>query len=493
MASLGPLPLADQLPADGINPKLAWSCMRGSADRRDLGYARPIATLWRSLGKLGVRPMRVGDDLGWSLADLDPLVLTQRVADQALTLVPGADGVLVGLSDGEIITYVCGSGNLKGALGTRTRVDGSISGLAIAAGQVLVCTDTETDPRVDREACRRLGTRSAVCLPLSRGDDLFGVLSACATRPSAFEDGDVVNLRKMADLISALMRIADDCERVRDSLARLDHRTNPGDGVTSSSASRFFLNVVNPRAVALVDAHRRVQSALDDPSILSMVYQPVIDLTSGAAPMVEALARFSSSPMTSPEHWFNDAHQVGLGTELEMLAVRRALETLSVLAAGVSVAVNVGPSVLVAPSFVEFMTHVPEPRRIVIELTEGTRVVDYGEVATVLMSLRGRGLRLAVDDAGTGYAGLAHILKVAPNFIKLDRDLVAGIDVDPVRRAMATALVTFASESGAEIVAEGIETAGELDAVRRLGIRLGQGYYLSSPAPVAGLLAQMAV
>lgn len=438
--------------------------------------------------------MQMGNELGSVLADFDPLVLTQRVADQALILVPGADGVLVGLSDGEVITYVCGSGHLKGVLGTRTRVEGSISGLAINTGEVLVCADTETDARVDREACRRLGTRSTVCLPLSRGDDLFGVLAACAMRPAAFGDNDVVRLREMASVISALMRIADDCERVRGSVARLDAGTGPTDLVTSSSASRFVLNVVNPQATARVDARQRVQSVLDDPASLSMVFQPVIDLRSGAAPIVEALARFSVGPMTrSPEEWFNDAHNVGLGTELEMLAVTKALDALSVLPADVAVAVNVGPSVVVAPPFVEAMSHVPEPRRIVIELTEGMAVADYSEVTSVLMTLRERGLRLAVDDAGTGYAGLAHILKVAPNFIKLDRELVTGIDLDPVRRAMATALVAFAGDSGAEIVAEGIETAHELEVVRRLGIRFGQGYHLSPPAPVVGALAQLAV
>lgn len=438
--------------------------------------------------------MHWGNELGWALADFDPLVLTQRVADQALVFVPSADGVLVGLSDGEVITYVCGSGHLKGVLGTRTHVEGSISGRAITTGEVLVCTDTETDARVDREACRRLGTRSAVCLPLSRGDDLFGVLAACATRPSAFGQDDVVHLREMAGVISALMRIADECERVRGLVARLHAGNDPAELVTSSSASRFFLNVVNPKTTARADARRRVQSVLEDPSRLSVVYQPVVDLGSGAVPMVEALARLSDGPMPrSPEEWFKDAQSVGLGIELEMLAVTKALQALSTLPAAVAVAVNLSPSVAVAPQFVEAMARVLEPRRVVVELTEGTPIADYGEVASALAIVRARGIRVSVDDAGTGYAGLTHILKLAPDFIKLDRELVAGIDVDPVRRAMATALVTFAGDSGAEIVAEGIETAGEAEAIRRLGIRFGQGFHLAPAAPVFGDVLRLAI
>jgi EAL domain-containing protein (putative c-di-GMP-specific phosphodiesterase class I) len=438
--------------------------------------------------------MQMGSEPGWVLADFDPLVLTQRVADQALVFVPGADGVLVGLSDGEVITYVCGSGHLKGVLGTRTRVEGSISGLAITTGEVLVCTDTEADARVDREACRRLGTRSTVCLPLSRGEDLFGVLAACATRPSAFGDDDVARLREMAGVISALMRIADDCERVRDLVAGLQAGDGSSELVTSSNASRFFLNVVSPQATARFDARARVEAVLEHPESLSMLFQPVIDLRSGTMPMAEALARFSSGPVTrSPDEWFNDAHTVGLGTDLEMLAVNKALRALSVLPAAVAVAVNVGPSVVVAPPFVKAMTRVLEPRRVVIELTEGKAVADEGEVASVLMTLRERGLRVAVDDAGSGYAGLARILRLAPDFIKLDRELVTGIDADPVRRAMATALVTFAGDSGAEIVAEGIETAEEAEVIRRLGIRFGQGHYLAKAAPVFGALAELAV
>jgi len=94
---------------------------------------------------------------------------------------------------------------------------------------------------------------------------------------------------------------------------------------------------------------------------------------------------------------------------------------------------------------------------------------------------------LAIDDAGAGWSSLMHILRLAPDYIKLDRQLTHGIDIDPVRRSLASALASFADETGATIIAEGIETPSELTTLRRLGIRYGQGYQLARPAPLAGL------
>jgi EAL domain-containing protein (putative c-di-GMP-specific phosphodiesterase class I) len=94
-------------------------------------------------------------------------------------------------------------------------------------------------------------------------------------------------------------------------------------------------------------------------------------------------------------------------------------------------------------------------------------------------------VRIAVDDAGAGYAGLQHILSLRPDVIKLDLQLTRNVDSDPARRALSACLVKFADEIGAEVVAEGIETPAELDTLRTLGIRWGQGFYLGRPAPLA--------
>ena len=105
------------------------------------------------------------------------------------------------------------------------------------------------------------------------------------------------------------------------------------------------------------------------------------------------------------------------------------------------------------------------------------------------LHLRQKGTRISIDDTGSGYSSLAHILKLAPDLIKLDRDLVSGIDVDPVRRALAAALVSFAAETGTQVVAEGVETEDELVVLRQLGVRYAQGYYLGRPAGLDTLAA----
>jgi EAL domain-containing protein (putative c-di-GMP-specific phosphodiesterase class I) len=111
-------------------------------------------------------------------------------------------------------------------------------------------------------------------------------------------------------------------------------------------------------------------------------------------------------------------------------------------------------------------------------------VEDYDALVRALDGLRSQGVRVAVDDTGAGYAGLAHILRLRPDIIKLDIDLTRGIDADPVRRALAASLVAFGGDIGATITAEGIETGEELEALRTLGVTCGQGYYLARPGPL---------
>jgi EAL domain-containing protein (putative c-di-GMP-specific phosphodiesterase class I) len=148
---------------------------------------------------------------------------------------------------------------------------------------------------------------------------------------------------------------------------------------------------------------------------------------------------------------------------------------------GVALSINAGPKTVTAPGFHEAILGVPA-HRVIVELTEHNAIDDYPGLVDSLRSLRQKGTRISIDDTGSGYSSLAHILKLAPDLIKLDRDLVSGIDVDPVRRALAAALVSFAAETGAQIVAEGVETEDELVALRQLGVRYAQGYYLGRPA-----------
>lgn len=429
------------------------------------------------------------------LERLAPILLMQRVADQVLGLCAAAEGVLVGVSDSSSITYVCGAGYLASALGTRTALESSIGGLAARTGKVLRCDDTETDARVDRDACRRLGTLSTVCVPLARGTDLLGILAVGATRRSAFSDHDVATFTAMADLISVAIGIARDLDRVSAEITEFAHPevTASGSDVRSTnSAGRFLMNVLDPGAVPSVDARRRVQAVLGDPATLSVVFQPIMDLESDTVVAVEALSRFDLPIDEAASELFVDACNVGLGVELEMLAVTKALACLPLLPDGMLLTINAGPETVLTSQFLDAICATGEAERVVVELTEHSAVGDYPDLVAAIARLRRRQVQLAVDDAGAGFSSLAHILRLAPDFIKLDRELITGIDLDPVRRALATALVTFAAETGARVLAEGIETEDELDVVRSLGVRYGQGYHIGRPAPIDTLADALA-
>ena len=218
---------------------------------------------------------------------------------------------------------------------------------------------------------------------------------------------------------------------------------------------------------------------------LRTVFQPIVDLRTGALVGAEALSRFTLAPEMTPDRWFAVAAEVGLGTELELLAVETALAAAQGLPPHLYLSVNLSPTTLRSgrlPGLLAASGWPPE--RLVVEITEHTRVEDYGSLEGCLAELRAPGFRLAVDDAGAGYASFRHILGLRPEYIKLDRALVDGIDTDPARRALVSAVVTFGDEVGASVIAEGIETSGELQSARRLGVAAGQGYLLGRPAPV---------
>jgi EAL domain-containing protein (putative c-di-GMP-specific phosphodiesterase class I) len=148
----------------------------------------------------------------------------------------------------------------------------------------------------------------------------------------------------------------------------------------------------------------------------------------------------------------------------------------------VALSVNLSADVLQRePSLPKIVATAGRP--LIIEITEHERIDDYEAVQAAMVGL-GSNVRLAVDDAGSGYASLRHILALQPAFVKLDIEWVRGIDRDPVRRALVSGLAFFARETGSELIAEGIETAEEAQAIRDLGIGLGQGYLLGRPAPV---------
>lgn len=241
---------------------------------------------------------------------------------------------------------------------------------------------------------------------------------------------------------------------------------------------------------ARAEKRTRITAAIaaGDPQI---VYQPICRLGDGAVTSVEALSRFSSLPVRSPDLWFKEAAEVGLAGELELLAIGKALAGAADLPPQLSLNVNVSPAVIISAPLLDALSAF-DPRRLVVEVTEHAVIEDYEALLTALAPVRARGIRVAIDDAGAGYASLRHVLMLKPDIIKFDISITRGVDSDPMRRAMAAALGEFARHTGTDIVAEGVETLAEIETLRSLGIERGQGYYFSPPR-AAGTVADQYV
>ncbi|MFP5218497.1 MAG: EAL domain-containing protein [Actinomycetes bacterium] len=273
-----------------------------------------------------------------------------------------------------------------------------------------------------------------VCLPDGR---LYGTLASLSShRQPRIDERDIALLRLLADHVAA--DVANDAvpDSVRDAI------------------------------VDVLDSGR-----------LTVALQPVVSLQTGELRAVEALARFPT-PLGRPDAAFSAAAEMGLRHDLEMLAVERALEVQHLVEA--PLAVNLSPDCAI-----DLVEQLPGRTRLdglVLELTEHVQVDSYADVRDQLQPLRDRGLRLAVDDTGAGFASLRHVVELQPDIIKIDRSLVAGIDRDQARRTVVTTFVLLALDTGAKVIAEGVETPAELATVAELGVDQAQGYLLARPS-----------
>jgi EAL domain-containing protein (putative c-di-GMP-specific phosphodiesterase class I) len=230
----------------------------------------------------------------------------------------------------------------------------------------------------------------------------------------------------------------------------------------------------------------RIQHVIDA-KLFEIVFQPIWNVETSAPVGVECLARFSAAPARGPDKWFAEAAEAGLGVALELAAIEAALPALAALPLGVQMGVNASPETVMSGALPRLFEGLPCDR-IVLEITEHATVADYDQLMAALQPLRERGVMLAIDDAGAGYSSLRHILHLQPDIIKLDMSLTRNISLDPARRALGAALIGFARQTGSRIVAEGVETAAELQTLRRLGADKAQGYFLGKPMPLSDLL-----
>jgi len=220
---------------------------------------------------------------------------------------------------------------------------------------------------------------------------------------------------------------------------------------------------------------------------LGIVFQPIVALADRRPAGVEALARFAGEPYRAPDVWLADAWTAGRGPELELLAVRLALEQLPSVPDDIFVSVNVSPETVAHPELPALLGRARG--RVVLEVTEHAVAEHHEELAASMARLRGIGARFAVDDVGAGYSGLNHVVRLAPDIIKLDRFLAQGVDEDPARQALASAAAAFGARARTRVIAEGVRTEEEHRCLLELGIRYGQGYHYGKPGPVHEILA----
>lgn len=211
-----------------------------------------------------------------------------------------------------------------------------------------------------------------------------------------------------------------------------------------------------------------------------IVYQPIYALRPQRLVGFECLSCFDAEPQRPADAWFGAAAAAGVGPELELHALRKALAMLPAFAHPLSLSVNSSPALILDGSVAGALEGL-DLSRITLEITEHATVENYAALMLALQPLREQGLRVAIDDAGAGYASMRHILYLQPDVIKLDMSITHGIDTDPGRRALARGMILFAHDIGSGVTAEGVETQAEAAILDELGVDRLQGYHLGRP------------
>ena len=325
------------------------------------------------------------------------------------------------------------------ALSLTSALDGSVEHTILAP--------SETRFRLALERGASNGTRRPV---IDRGEHGWTCHAPLEIAGSCF---GVLGVAGTSDEQSALSAVID----LAPQIAGLVHRSLTSDGAVAGN-------------------RRQVEALLSDGGFWAE-FQPIVDLRSGATVGFEALSRFPDG--RRPDLWFRQATSIGLGAELELAAMHRILDTARALPADTWLSVNVSARTLIDHDLRPLLALAD--RRVILEITEHERVRDYRAITRSMQGLGDTGL--GVDDAGSGYASLRHIFELQPELVKLDRIWVHGVHQDPVRTALITGLLQFATELDAVLLGEGVEHSEDRAALERIGVRLGQGYLFGRPRP----------
>ena len=416
----------------------------------------------------------------------DPLVVMQRIVSESLRLIATAEGASVEVLAGDYLVYTSCAGSIASTVGLKVKVSDSLSGLALKLGQALYAEDTEADDRVDLQACRSIGIRSMAVVPLVRHGEDIGVLKVASSFPAAFFPEDIEKLSCLAEFVSTVVGAASELEQLTEDLLGPPRRMMSSNNTKNADLRRFIGSVLLPNVAHDEETRERIERTIARHNFGS-VFQPIVQIDTGEMMGVEALTRFSGDAAEPPDRWFAAAQSVGMGPTLEIATMGHALKQLINIPQPWKMAVNLGPEAITCKD-AQTVIERSDPQRLIVELTEHIAVDDYSLLRSSLQLLRDSGVLLAIDDTGAGFSSFSHIVKLSPDIIKLDIGLTRSIDTDPIKRSLAGAVARFADDIGACVIAEGVESIGELRTLMEFGITHAQGFLFSRPQSLEELM-----
>lgn len=273
--------------------------------------------------------------------------------------------------------------------------------------------------------------------------------------------------------------------RVHGSLCCFSYRPRPDVGERDMQVMRSVAAIVSDQIEGRIELEERCEDAgreivrLIEDDDLAVIHQPIYDLTDWHLVGHECLMRNKANPERSPLELLERARAAGKTMELELHIARKALATLDPAHPERFIAINVSPATLVSE---ELAALIPEglEARLVIELNQQETAPQQAVVKDAIEAWKTRAW-VAVNSEGAGFAGLQSLVDLGPDIVKIDREFLAGLSCDSARRALVKALVQFAADTGVTLIAQGVETREDLQALRELGVRFAQGYILGKP------------
>ncbi|MFC5513529.1 EAL domain-containing protein [Massilia jejuensis] len=256
---------------------------------------------------------------------------------------------------------------------------------------------------------------------------------------------------------------------------------------------RFYSHDIEESLRTRMALQRSLQHAMETRAF-DVYYQPKVDLLTGAIVGAEALVRWrrGDGVLVGPADFIAGTEESGLIVELGLFVLEeacRAAQLWQSCGAGISVAVNVSPRQLTEDTFAGRVSDILERTRLPagllqLEITEGTLVNQLEHHRTAMEWLKDHGVLIAIDDFGTGYSSLSYLKRFPIDVLKIDQHFVRNLLVDRSDRAIITAIVQMAQGLGLQLVAEGVEDAGQAETLAALGCRTAQGYFYGRPMPL---------